>query len=143
MKLTDFVKDSLTEKIDLVANGGEEWVKFKSTQSPEFIEAQHSFNQSTSAMLLAGKELISTKVVLGQEITERSEDYKKLFAIMFASIIVEWSLEDDVNLENAATFLYNNPSVLNELDRRASALTAKENAKKPKPEKAQKASSDS
>lgn len=143
MKLTDFTKSDLTSRLPLAAGGEDCWIEYKSTSCDEFIEAKNSFDQAFSRHVMNGKELVKTKVVLGQEITERSDDYKRLFAVMMASLITDWSLEDDLNLENAATLLYNNPAVCDALDTAATAMRRAELIAKKKPLNTPKESSDS
>lgn len=143
MKLTDFAKSTITQRLTLVAGGDECWIEVRSTNSDEFATAKSQFEQAFSKQIIAGKELVSTKIVLGQEITEKSDDYEKLLSVMIASLITEWSFEDDLNLESAAQFLYNNQSVRNQVDEVASTLSRGEaKAKKPQSNQ-QKVSSDS
>lgn len=132
MKLTDFAKSTITQRLPLVAGGDECWIDIRSTNSDEFAVAKSQFEQAYSNQLIAGKELIITKVVLGQEVTDESEDYKKLLSVWLSSLISDWSFDDELSLENAAQFLYANPSVRKKVDEIASSLARGEaRAKKP------------
>ena len=98
MKLTDFIKTSTTERIQLIAGSEECWIDVRSTNSEEFAKAKNQFDQAISSILLTGKELVVEKIVLGQTITEKTDDYEKLMSILIASLIVDWSFEDEMNL---------------------------------------------
>jgi hypothetical protein len=130
MKLTDFVKSTTTARMELAVGDETAWLDIRSTNSDEFAAAKGQFEQAFSSLLLAGKTLITKKVILGQEISERSDDYEKLLSIMLASLISEWSFEDELNAESAAQFLYNNRSVRTKVDEAATKLSAGEEAKK-------------
>ncbi len=132
MKIADLMSKALTERLELDAGGEDCWIEYRATSSPEFSEAVSSFKQAASKMVLAGKELRKTVVIMGQEVEEHTEDYKKLQSIMMASLISDWSFEDELTTASAAEMLYNNPAVRIELDDAATKLTLRSNeAKKP------------
>ena len=133
MKLTDFAKSTITQRLNLDAGGDECWVDVRSTSSSEFARAKTQLEQATSKRLISGEKLFTTKTVLGEEITERSESYEKLLSVMMASLIADWSFEDELTLESAAQFLYTNPIVQSRVDEIGSALSQGEQAAKKKP----------
>ena len=125
MKISDFLKSTITDKVNLIAGGEECWIEVTSTNTDKFAKAKNQFDQAMSAQIISGKELLTEKVVLGQTITEKSDDYEKLLSILMSAVIVDWSFEDELNLESAAIFLYNNPAVKNKVDE-VSAILSKE-----------------
>lgn len=132
MKLSDFKIESNTERLPLVCNGEDCWIEFSSASSTEFAKAQSAFTRAMAVKAEKGEEILTKTTVMGEEVTEYTETYNKHLAILLGSLIVDWSFDDELTKESGALFLFNNPSIANELDQRASLLASQEaEVKKP------------
>jgi hypothetical protein len=130
MKLTDLSQDIKVERIPLVVAGGETFIEVTSTSAPDYIKAKAAFNRACSKAIIAGNDLFSTEIVLGEELSEPTELGLKLECILLSSAITAWGFDEPLNRELAAQMLLSNPKVKEIVDITSSTLAYKEDAKK-------------
>ena len=135
MKISDYsARESLTQRVTFEVNGEPYYIEVRSTSSREYANGMAWFKRTAAHRAHSGKELIKVVEVAGEQIEEKTDEYLKLEAILFAHLVADWGFEDDLTLDSAANLIINNPDLRELIDDTTSAIAyAETTAKKPQP----------
>lgn len=121
-----------TVRIPLEVNGEDGFIEVCGISSRRYADAMAWFKRTCSQKLMAGVDLFSAESVMGEEILTHTEEYEKLNAILFAHLVVAWSFDSELNLDNAAKLLVAHPKLCTAIDEQTSMMSfAEQTAKKP------------
>ena len=133
MRISDLQEKPISsQRIPFDANGESCYIEVTSTSTKRYSNGVAWFKRACAEKINAGIELMATESAAGEEIAIKSEEYLKLEAILFAHVVVDWGLDDDVTLDSAASLIIRYPEIRDLIDEATSMLAyAEMTAKKP------------
>ena len=133
MRISDLQEKPISsQRIPFDANGESCYIEVTSTSTKRYANGVAWFKRACAEKINAGIELMTTESAAGEEIAIKSDEYLKLEAILFAHVVVDWGLDDDVTLDSAASLIIRYPVIRELIDEATSMLAyAEMTAKKP------------
>lgn len=125
-------RPEVTQRVTFDVDGEPCFIEVRSTSSREYSNGLAWFKRVAAQRAHAGVDLIRVVNVAGEEVEQKTEEYQRLEAILFAHLIADWGFDDELTLDSAAKLVIANSDIRELIDETTSLIAyAEKTAKKP------------